>query len=189
MVIKLAEKLLFTLLVVLTSAGGAFSQSGTRVEAQGTDSILFYNNNVKTAALSNTGSFRLGATETFQATALFQLNSASQGFLAPRMTTTDRGNIVAPATGLLVYNTTTNQFDYYDGAAWLSLFSSPTGNDGDWTISGSNMYSAVVGNVGIGTPTPGATRCRERWRNNPYPSKINNGRPNRQQRHDLLQYG
>ena len=155
MLTNLSKKLLLTLLVVVTSAAGAFSQSGTRVEAQGTDSILFYNNNVKTAALSNTGSFRLGATETFQATALFQLNSASQGFLAPRMTTTDRGNIVAPATGLLIYNTTTNQFDYYDGAAWLSVFSSATGDDGDWTVSGADMYSGVSGNVGIGTSTPG----------------------------------
>ncbi|MBT6747202.1 MAG: hypothetical protein HOB26_11655, partial [Flavobacteriales bacterium] len=154
MLTNLSKKLFLIFLVVFTSAAGAFSQSGTRVEAQGTDSILFYNNNVKTAALSNTGSFRLGATETFQATALFQLNSASQGFLAPRMTTTDRGNIVAPATGLLIYNTTTNQFDYYDGAAWLSVFSSATGNDGDWTVSGADMYSGVSGNVGIGTVTP-----------------------------------
>lgn len=30
------------------------------------------------------------------------------------------------------------------------------GNDSDWTILGSNMYAAVSGNVGIGTPTPTA---------------------------------
>jgi hypothetical protein len=29
-----------------------------------------------------------------------------------------------------------------------------TGGDGDWTISGSDIYSAVSGNVGIGTSTP-----------------------------------
>jgi hypothetical protein len=29
-------------------------------------------------------------------------------------------------------------------------------SDGDWTISGSDLYSAVAGNVGIGTTTPGA---------------------------------
>ena len=28
--------------------------------------------------------------------------------------------------------------------------------DGDWTIAGSDMYSAVSGNVGIGTTTPGS---------------------------------
>ncbi|MCP4002539.1 MAG: hypothetical protein GY727_16690, partial [Gammaproteobacteria bacterium] len=29
-----------------------------------------------------------------------------------------------------------------------------SGTDGDWTISGSDMYSAVAGNVGIGTTSP-----------------------------------
>jgi hypothetical protein len=29
------------------------------------------------------------------------------------------------------------------------------GSDGDWTIAGSNQYSAVAGNVGIGTTSPG----------------------------------
>ena len=33
----------------------------------------------------------------------------------------------------------------------------PIGNDGDWTISGSDMYSAVSGNVGIGTTSPFAS--------------------------------
>ena len=28
------------------------------------------------------------------------------------------------------------------------------GNDGDWTVSGNNMYSAVSANVGIGTTNP-----------------------------------
>jgi hypothetical protein len=30
------------------------------------------------------------------------------------------------------------------------------GDDGDWTISGNNIFSAVSGNVGIGTSSPGA---------------------------------
>ncbi|MCP4124923.1 MAG: tail fiber domain-containing protein, partial [Bacteroidetes bacterium] len=28
-------------------------------------------------------------------------------------------------------------------------------DDGDWTVSGSDMYSSVSGNIGIGTTTPG----------------------------------
>ena len=39
---------------------------------------------------------------------------------------------------------------------WTDPTSIATGNDGDWTISGSNMYSAVSGNVGIGNSTPAA---------------------------------
>ncbi|MCP4710321.1 MAG: hypothetical protein GY869_16995, partial [Planctomycetes bacterium] len=45
---------------------------------------------------------------------------------------------------------------------WLNLYNIPIGfvdgidnvDDADWTISGSNMYSAVPGNVGIGTSSP-----------------------------------
>jgi len=33
----------------------------------------------------------------------------------------------------------------------------PIGNDGDWTISGNDIYSALSGNVGIGTTAPGTT--------------------------------
>ncbi|MBT6439763.1 MAG: hypothetical protein HOK72_08635, partial [Flavobacteriales bacterium] len=39
---------------------------------------------------------------------------------------------------------------------WTDPTSIATGNDGDWTISGANMYSAVSGNVGIGNSTPAA---------------------------------
>ncbi len=39
------------------------------------------------------------------------------------------------------------------GTNWVSP---STLNDGDWTISGSNLYSAVSGNVGIGTQAPTA---------------------------------
>jgi hypothetical protein len=38
---------------------------------------------------------------------------------------------------------------------WTDPATITTGNDGDWSISGSNMYSTVSGNVGIGTINPG----------------------------------
>lgn len=37
---------------------------------------------------------------------------------------------------------------------WTDPSTITTGNDGDWTVSGSNQYSAVSGSVGIGTTTP-----------------------------------
>jgi len=40
-------------------------------------------------------------------------------------------------------------------AAGTNWISPSTLSDSDWTISGNNMYSAVSGNVGIGTTTPG----------------------------------
>ena len=40
--------------------------------------------------------------------------------LIPRMTSTERAAIPAPATGLLVYDTTTLQFWYFNGTAWVA---------------------------------------------------------------------
>ncbi|SNR74053.1 hypothetical protein [Lutibacter flavus] len=46
-------------------------------------------------------------------------SDGKKGFLPPRMTTTERdGIIVTPATGLLIYNTTTNQLNYFNGTVW-----------------------------------------------------------------------
>jgi len=36
----------------------------------------------------------------------------------PRMTTTQRDAIPSPATGLLIFNTTTKKLGYYSGTAW-----------------------------------------------------------------------
>ncbi|MBL4587392.1 MAG: hypothetical protein JKX84_10110, partial [Flavobacteriales bacterium] len=38
--------------------------------------------------------------------------------------------------------------------AWTDPTTISTADDGDWTISGNDQYSAVSGKVGIGTPTP-----------------------------------
>jgi uncharacterized protein affecting Mg2+/Co2+ transport len=58
---------------------------------------------------------------TIEASALLEMESTSQGLLTPRMTTTQRDAIASPATGLTVYNTTTNNFNYFDGSVWLVL--------------------------------------------------------------------
>jgi hypothetical protein len=52
------------------------------------------------------------------ASSALTINSTTAGFLPPRMTTTQRDAIASPATGLIIYNTTTNTRDYYNGTAW-----------------------------------------------------------------------
>lgn len=58
---------------------------------------------------------------TYNASALVSLQSTKKGFLLPRMTTTQRNAISSPATGLEVYNTTTNTKNYYNGTTWVEL--------------------------------------------------------------------
>ncbi len=43
-------------------------------------------------------------------------------------------------------------FEGYDGSQWITMFSSPA--DQDWHIDGTDMYSGVPGNVGIGMTNP-----------------------------------
>ena len=45
---------------------------------------------------------------------LLELFSKSKGLLVPRMTSAERDLIVAPAIGLLIYNTSTSNFNFFD---------------------------------------------------------------------------
>jgi hypothetical protein len=73
--------------------------------------------------LSNVGSTIFSATgaTSVNASAQVQIDSTTKGFLPPRMTTTERDLIATPAAGLMIYNTTTNRPNFYDGSAWVAL--------------------------------------------------------------------
>jgi hypothetical protein len=49
------------------------------------------------------------------------IESTTQGFLPPRMTTTQKNAIASPATGLQVFDTTLNRPCFYDGTTWITL--------------------------------------------------------------------
>jgi len=52
------------------------------------------------------------------ASAIMDMKSTTQGALPPRMTTVQRDAIVAPAEGLLIFNTTTNSLEIFSSATW-----------------------------------------------------------------------
>ena len=68
---------------------------------------------------NNTAS--LGAT-TSHASAIFDITSTTKGFLPPRMTTTEKNAIATPASGLIIYDSTTNKLACYNGTTWNDLF-------------------------------------------------------------------
>ena len=93
------------------------------------------------------GSANVGVgTTTPNSTAVLDLTSTSQGILVPRMSTTNRTSISSPATGLMVYDNTLNNFYYYNGSAWTAIGSATS----PWTTSGTNIQNSNSGNVGIG---------------------------------------
>jgi hypothetical protein len=91
---------------------------------------------------------------TADASAIFDVSSTTKGLLAPRMTSTERIAIASPATGLLVYDNTLNQFYYYNGLSWVGLTTGTPTNY--WSLSGSNLYNNSATNVGIGLTSPSA---------------------------------
>ena len=53
--------------------------------------------------------------------AMLDIKSITRGMLVPRMTSAERTGITSPATGLLVFDTDTNSFWFYNGTQWEQL--------------------------------------------------------------------
>jgi hypothetical protein len=79
------------------------------------------------------------------ATAALDIQSNSKGLLIPRMTSTQRNNIAAPATGLLVYDTDKGTIYMFDGVQWQSMNFS-----GNTPYATSVTSNAPVVNEGFG---------------------------------------
>lgn len=89
-------------------------------------------------------------------TAQLDIASTTRGFLAPRMTTTQRDAISSPATGLEIYNITTNLPEFYDSTTWVSTFGDETLAQtlGNGNVTGGNDIVLSVGDEII---TPNGT--------------------------------
>ena len=71
------------------------------------------------------------------ASAMLDVSSAEKGILIPRMDSTSRKNISSPATGLMVYDTTTITFWYYDNSQWNEI------RNGSETINGYDILESI----------------------------------------------
>jgi len=54
-------------------------------------------------------------------TAVLQVKATDKGVLLPALTKIQINNIVSPATGLILYNTDSKRFNWYDGLTWRPL--------------------------------------------------------------------
>jgi len=73
-----------------------------------------------------------------------------RGLLIPRMTTVERNGIPAPANSLLIFNTTTTQFEYFDGLVWRVLMSNASG----WALTGNVGTNPATDFVGTADAQP-----------------------------------
>ncbi len=83
--------------------------------------------------------------------AMLDVESTTRGFLPPRVTSTQRAAIAAPASGLVVFDTDFNALFVMTGEGWLRI------DAGDkWIKDEDNNLTYNQGNVGIGVSYPGA---------------------------------
>jgi len=84
--------------------------------------------------------------------AMLDVSSTVKGFLSPRMTTGEQNAIPLPATGLLVYNTTTGSLNVNTGTpaspSWTALATGVTSSGGGWGISGNSNTNASSNYIG-----------------------------------------
>lgn len=80
--------------------------------------------------------------------AILELQSTDKGFLPPRIANTN--SISNPAIGLMVYNTTNNSFEYYDGTSWQNMGNGIRNSDVGNTFAGSVAGNNNTGNYNTG---------------------------------------
>ncbi len=93
------------------------------------------------------------------ASAALDVTSTTQGVLVPRMTSTQRGMIASPATGLLVYQTDAPAGFYFYNGGWSLLGAQgpagATGAQGPQGVAGPAGPQGATGANGQGVPTGG----------------------------------
>jgi hypothetical protein len=101
------------------------------------------------------------------ASAMLEIKSTDKGVLIPRMTIVQRDNISSPATGLMVYNTDTKQFNYFNGIAWTVVGDDLGNHTATQNIQlGSNYISNDGDNEGISINTSGELSVKSTSPNN-----------------------
>lgn len=111
----------------------------------------------------NVGISSSGATP--DASAALDINFTNKGTLITRLTSSQRNAVPSPATGLLIYNTDCNVFNFYNGTTWVLMDGSTatlgtpgsiTGNSSVCTSATGESYSisAVSGATGYTWTVP-----------------------------------
>ena len=108
-----------------TDAGYKLDVNGTaRFSGQvnvTTNTTIGTDGTITNTYLRNAFSACFGAVAYAPASVVLECRSTTQGFLPPRMTTTQKNAIASPATGLMVYDTTLNLISVYNGTTWITL--------------------------------------------------------------------
>ena len=124
------KRLIYILLILILPLAVSAQSDGTNATHK----------NVKVNKKSKLkGSVVIGASS-FESSAVLTVTSTTQGALMPRMNTTARDNISNPADGLLIFNTSTNQYEFFE-TTWQTVGG---GADGDGIYDGNGSLSGAT---------------------------------------------
>jgi uncharacterized protein (TIGR02145 family) len=103
----------------ITITADAGTLTGASLNTTVTNSSL-----TSVGTLTNTiinGKLVVGATLATSNSAVLEVSSTTQGFLPPRMSTSQRDGISIPTTGMVIFNTTTNGLEVKSSNGWVLL--------------------------------------------------------------------
>ena len=106
-------------------------------------------------------------TNTPNASAKLDVTSTSSGILIPRMTSAQRTTIATPAQGLLVYDTNTNSFWFYNASTWTNLVSS------GWALTGNSGTDPSNNFIGTTDDQPLIFKVNNTWAGQLHPDIAN----------------
>lgn len=81
--------------------------------------------------------------------AMLEIKTNNKGILIPRMNTAERDLIATPAIGLLIFNTATDQFEYYAATpvpGWVGI--AKNNMTGGWSLTGNNGTTSATNFLG-----------------------------------------
>jgi hypothetical protein len=102
----------------------------------------------------NSGNIGIGTTTNPDASAKLEVKSTTSGFLPPRLTTAQRDAIVFPATGLVVFNLTTNKLEINSGSTLAPVWTSSFTPDATTTSKGILQLAGDLAGVGSSATNP-----------------------------------
>ncbi|MEO6407044.1 MAG: tail fiber domain-containing protein [Ferruginibacter sp.] len=93
------------------------------------------------------------------ASAILDVSANDKGMLIPRMTSAERIAIPSPAQGLMLFDTDTNSYAYYNGTTWETMAAS--GNT--WKLTGNTNTNPSTSFIGTTDNLPLRLRVNNTW--------------------------
>jgi len=115
--------------------------------------LIFIGNNIfsQNVGINSTGALP-------NSSSMLDVDATDKGILIPRMTTAQRNAIIAPATSLMIFNTTTNCLEIFGGGIWQSIYCMCTGAPAvPGIVTGNISICSGTSNTYFISPVGGAT--------------------------------